>query len=249
SVTDNNGNSNTCQAIINIVDEIKPTLTCPEDMLVNTEPGECGAYVSLPKAAPFDICGINDLKSRYQAVSADGTPSEAWSSWANDQSGFFSVGFYQIQWRAMDNSDNQGFCSYTLEVRDEEAVAVFSELEIEGETSSYSTPDLPAVTAEANMFSISLHTQLAIQVSPNPFVDETRIQFSLEQAQEVSLAIYNLQGQLVKQLVDGQLDAGEQQQQWDGTDWSGNRLPSGGYLVRLRIEEEVVNKKVLLLHD
>lgn len=124
TVTDASGNSGTCTANVIVTDDIAPTLTCPEDMVANTDAGECGAYVSLPKAAPFDNCGIKNLKSRYRAIDEGGTAIGAWYDWDGDQSGFFGQGFYQIQWRAMDESDNEGFCSFTLEVKDEEAPEV-----------------------------------------------------------------------------------------------------------------------------
>ena len=124
TLTDNNGNLNTCEAIVTVVDEIKPSLTCPEDMVVNTDQGECGAYVTLPKAAPADNCGIKNLKSRYRSLDEAGNPVGSWSAWANDQSGFFELGAYQIQWRTKDHANNKRFCSFTLNVIDEEAPEV-----------------------------------------------------------------------------------------------------------------------------
>ena len=497
TVYDANGNSSSCEASVNILDEIKPTLTCPEDMLVNTDPGECGAYVSLPKAPPFDNCGIKNLRSRYRAVSADGTPIEDWSSWANDQSGFFSLGFYQVQWRAKDDSNNKGFCRYTLEVRDEEApevvckdisvtfngeasidipstrifdaeasfdacgavsfvsqslaaigceavgetveieiigidpngntgsctaevevigmpcgftetgidceegteitydpeeesftltaedctgypdgevafvgttlcgdgeiivhvdainpnaragvvmmessdpgaklvaivkdltrrvrteyrsstggslrhksknrsgvdwlrivrsgnkfktytstngsywrlahtinfpsfadcievglityakdadeeaTAVFSELEISGENSSYNQAILPPVAMESHSSNNQTGGNLELKLSPNPFQEETRIHFSLKMMEEIHLAIYDLQGRQIQRLYNGPLEAGDHQWQWNGNDSNGNSLPSGMYLVQLRYADEVVNRRVIYQH-
>ncbi len=138
SVTDNNGNIASCQAIVKVVDDSKPTLTCPQDMVVNTDQGECGAYVTLPKAAPADNCGINDLKSRYRVVDEGGDPVGSWSAWANDQSGFFELGSYQIQWRTKDQSNNKKFCSFQLDIIDEEAPVVICQdvtISFNGETS------------------------------------------------------------------------------------------------------------------
>lgn len=123
-VTDIAGLSSTCTATVTVIDEIDPSLTCPGDQIVNTDPGECGAYVTLPKAAPADNCGIKNLKSRYRALDETGSPTGSWSSWESDHSGFFELGSYEIQWRAKDNSNNKGFCSYQLNVIDEEAPEV-----------------------------------------------------------------------------------------------------------------------------
>ncbi len=124
TATDNNGNSSICQATVVVVDETTPTLTCPEDMTVNTDPGECGAYVNLPKAAPADNCGIKEFTSRYRLVDAEGNAAGDWSSWVEDHSGFFELGSYEIQWRVTDPSDNVNFCSIQLTLVDEEAPEV-----------------------------------------------------------------------------------------------------------------------------
>ena len=87
-----------------------------------------------------------------------------------------------------------------------------------------------------------------LEVSPNPFARQAAVRFYLPQPGPATVNIFGLQGQLVRQLHDGHLDAGEYQRQWDGTDRNGNPLPSGVYLLQLRAEEEVVNKKVLLQH-
>ncbi len=124
TVMDNNDNTSSCLATVNVEDNIKPTLTCPQDMIVNTDLGECGANVSLPKAVPTDNCGIKNLKSRYRTLDSNGNPAGSWSSWASDHSGFFNLGSYQIQWRAKDNSNNKGFCSFRLDIIDQEAPEV-----------------------------------------------------------------------------------------------------------------------------
>ena len=58
--------------------------------------------------------------------------------------------------------------------------------------------------------------------------------------------IFNLQGQLIRELHNGQLDAGDHQKQWDGTDAGGKQLPSGMYLVKLKVGKEVLNKRLVM---
>jgi M6 family metalloprotease-like protein len=71
--------------------------------------------------------------------------------------------------------------------------------------------------------------------SPNPFDRATTIRYQLGAAERVSLAVYNVAGQLVRTLVDGRQLAGPQAAVWDGADDGGRRLPSGVYHYRLRI--------------
>ncbi len=68
---------------------------------------------------------------------------------------------------------------------------------------------------------------------PNPFNPRTTLVFELARAQEVQLAIYSVDGRLVKQLVNGYRAEGRHEMAWDGLDQSGRAVPSGTYLYRL----------------
>gem|GEM_PF-6602570 len=81
---------------------------------------------------------------------------------------------------------------------------------------------------------------------PNPFQSSLNIRFVLPKAGRVSLAIFDLQGRLVRQLEDATLDAGEHTRTWDGAQSTGNLLPAGMYFVQLQLEDGVVNQKVML---
>ncbi|HQV30257.1 MAG TPA: right-handed parallel beta-helix repeat-containing protein, partial [Calditrichia bacterium] len=51
---------------------------------------------------------------------------------------------------------------------------------------------------------------------PNPFNPSTTIPFSLERPGEVRLLVYNILGQVVRILAEGQMSAGAHQVRWDG---------------------------------
>lgn len=70
---------------------------------------------------------------------------------------------------------------------------------------------------------------------PNPFNPETTIQFDLPQAAEVSLAVYNVTGQLINSLVNSKIDAGSHSFKWAGNDNSGNQVTSGVYFYRINV--------------
>ena len=53
---------------------------------------------------------------------------------------------------------------------------------------------------------------------PNPFNARTAINFALPQASDVNLSIYNMLGQKVATLVDGQLPAGNHSVNWDASE-------------------------------
>jgi hypothetical protein len=82
---------------------------------------------------------------------------------------------------------------------------------------------------------------------PNPFNPTTQISFALPQAGKVNLAIYNVLGQHVKNLVDDYMGAGYQTVTWDGTDFSGHQVASGVYFYRLTTGQFSDTRKMMLL--
>ncbi len=70
---------------------------------------------------------------------------------------------------------------------------------------------------------------------PNPFNPVTTIQWAipeLSQSQvQVSIGVFDITGQLVTNLVNSQYAPGVYEIQWDGTDATGNEVPSGVYFV------------------
>jgi hypothetical protein len=77
---------------------------------------------------------------------------------------------------------------------------------------------------------------------PNPFNPSTTIKFSLPEAADVNLSIFNALGQKVAELVNSNLEAGRYTYQWD----AGN-IASGIYIFQLRSDKFVSVKKMLLL--
>jgi len=77
---------------------------------------------------------------------------------------------------------------------------------------------------------------------PNPFNPTTGISFTLPQASDVKLEIYNIMGQRVAALVDGHLEAGEHVVQWNASD-----VASGVYFYRLHAGEFTETRKMMLL--
>ncbi len=68
---------------------------------------------------------------------------------------------------------------------------------------------------------------------PNPFNPATRIEFGLERDAQVSLRVFNVQGRLVRTLVDSYLAAGPRTVEWDGKDDAGSAVASGTYYMKL----------------
>jgi hypothetical protein len=82
---------------------------------------------------------------------------------------------------------------------------------------------------------------------PNPFNPSTTISFTIPTASHVELDIYTVNGQKIRTLVNTELEAGRMEYTWDGRDDAGRPLSSGLYFYRLRFDEKIQSKKVLLL--
>ena len=82
---------------------------------------------------------------------------------------------------------------------------------------------------------------------PNPFNNTTRISYHLLNSGKVSLAIYNIQGQLVRNLVNDIQEHGEYSVNWDGRSETGRVVSSGVYLYLLESDEKKISKKMLYL--
>ncbi|MEW5925587.1 MAG: T9SS type A sorting domain-containing protein, partial [Candidatus Zixiibacteriota bacterium] len=80
------------------------------------------------------------------------------------------------------------------------------------------------------------------QNRPNPFNPITEINFSLPVSCQVSLDVYNIAGQKVASVADGQFEAGHHSVIWDASSQA-----SGIYFYRLKAGEFVETRKMMLL--
>lgn len=68
---------------------------------------------------------------------------------------------------------------------------------------------------------------------PNPFNPQTRIAFHLPEKGYAQLEVYNVLGQKIRTLVDGELAAGAHEAIWDGLNDQGAQAAGGVYFYRL----------------
>ncbi|MCG8403966.1 MAG: HYR domain-containing protein [Phycisphaerales bacterium] len=101
TVTDTNGNTETCEQLVTVNDDEDPTITCPTNVTVSTDAGECTASgVDLGAPATGDNCGVDGL--------------------INDAPAVFPLGTTTVTWTVNDEDGNTATCQQTVTVNDSE---------------------------------------------------------------------------------------------------------------------------------
>ncbi|WP_158267659.1 T9SS type A sorting domain-containing protein [Adhaeribacter arboris] len=77
---------------------------------------------------------------------------------------------------------------------------------------------------------------------PNPFSEKTTLEFTFDEDEEYTLAIYDLAGKLVSQLPNGKAEAGKLNQ----VEWPAAQHPTGVYLARLSTGKAVQHLKLVI---
>lgn len=96
--------------------------------------------------------------------------------------------------------------------------------------------DLPRPAADA-----------IVAVVPNPFNPQTTIRYVLAAAGHARVAVYDVSGRRVAQLLDADLPAGQHQVRWDGRGSAGALAAAGTYFCRLETRSVVMTKKMALV--
>ncbi len=82
---------------------------------------------------------------------------------------------------------------------------------------------------------------------PNPFNPQTTISIELPGAARAEILVFNMSGQLVKNLWTGDLTSGPHSFVWTGADNQGNAVPSGSYFYRLRTGDFTDTNRMVLI--
>ena len=136
------------------------------------------------------------------------------------------------------------FSDTALDVTDVNALIMLQP----GEARVYSTVDFPS--PESGIYAVSDEDGGPAGAStfrldapfPNPTASGATVSFSLAQAGDVQLDVYDLLGRRVARLADGQLPAGEHGARLDTAD-----LPSGTYIIRLSAGTETATSRITII--
>lgn len=124
-----------------------------------------------------------------------------------------------------------------------------------GEKAAFSLEEIQKITfdltgvSEEGLIKLSgtFKTLMLMQNRPNPFQNCSVIAYDLPRDGKAKLAVYNLNGQLVRELVSGVLKAGRHQAIWDGRDAKGVKVATGVYLYKLESDGRTISKKSIII--
>ncbi|MEO0099771.1 MAG: S8 family serine peptidase [candidate division WOR-3 bacterium] len=85
-------------------------------------------------------------------------------------------------------------------------------------------------------------------ITPNPFSSQTALEFILAPEEEISLAIYNSSGSLIRKIA-AKPNSGVYKIIWDGTDNEGKKAPAGIYFFSLKTRDLSLTRKVLKINN
>lgn len=89
--------------------------------------------------------------------------------------------------------------------------------------------------------------RLSPSIYPNPLNPRTEVSFSLDRGGRVRVTVYDVQGRLVKTLMDEVLSPGEHRTRWDGSDQRNQPVPSGVYLIRIQTAQGEATRRATLI--
>ena len=86
------------------------------------------------------------------------------------------------------------------------------------------------------------------KVYPNPFKDETRIEFFVNDAsRNYSISVFDVNGRRVASVLEGKVKAGLNTLDWDGTNDAGEKLNKGLYYFTINGGNQVASDKLIIL--
>jgi len=86
-----------------------------------------------------------------------------------------------------------------------------------------------------------------LQNYPNPFNPSTTIIYQIPNTSNVKVRIYDINGQLVKDLLNETQPEGEYKIIWNGTNDKNVNVVSGVYIYTVSSNEQIISKQMILL--
>ncbi|WP_321288847.1 HYR domain-containing protein [uncultured Sunxiuqinia sp.] len=133
SYTDAAGNGpKTCSFDVNVIDNIDPTISCPANITVDTDPGTCEATITIGPPTVNDNCITTTITNDYTNT--------------DNASSTYPIGSTNIVWMVTDAAGNTSTCTQTIIVEDNENPTASTPGDL-GPFNCYSDIPLPDINA------------------------------------------------------------------------------------------------------
>ncbi|MDQ7798475.1 MAG: T9SS type A sorting domain-containing protein, partial [Candidatus Edwardsbacteria bacterium] len=185
------------------------------------------------KAVITDFSGVDNATLYYQ-MSGKSWPSVAMTRAAADT--FIA----EIPAQIVTEGDT-AVMSYMINTGDHANIAINGSNTISSDIRTFRLSNLTGVAGQPS--DPALPKTFALQAAyPNPSRGQTVIKYQLPKAANVKLQVYNVAGQLVKTISEGQKPAGYHQ-----ISWNDNILSNGIYFYQLKAGVFISTKKLLIV--
>jgi len=91
------------------------------------------------------------------------------------------------------------------------------------------------------------NTNSRLENYPNPFSSQTNIEFELSSKSQVTLEVYSVNGQKIKQLTHGELYAGKHSVVWNACNEENKPVQPGIYICRLQVANQAEQTRQMLI--
>lgn len=171
----------------------------------------------------------------------------------------------KIVWETLQNEENLGFNIARSESEKEDYLYINDELIIDEGRNQFIYFDNKIESNKKYFYKLesvsingskSLFGPVSVLVSspgkwslsqnyPNPFNSETTINFSIPKSSNVSITIYNINGVVIRKLINANYDAGYYSIKWDGKNNDGIIVSSGIYFCEFRSKDVAITRKII----
>ncbi len=194
----------------------------------------------IPENAPSPACYA------YSVLREKGSIRIEWSVAANAEGSVFSVQRSPASRKAFREIRE-------IEAGPGELTFIYFDLSCRpGSSYRYRVVYRPACGAACILFETGKYVAVEIPTAlqpnrPNPFSAVTELRFSVGEKVEASLAIYDVEGRLVRLIANSTLEPGSYMAAWNGRDDAGRPVSAGVYFCRLQAGQETISRKLILV--
>jgi len=158
-----------------------------------------------------------------------------------------------VRWHGVDNDNIIGYSLYRVDRRLNEEVVERCDYLADGDVlvkpvikGGYETVYSSRQGVQSNL-GAQIPISYSFTISPNPFVNQTRLEYALPEQTSIEILIYDVAGRKVNTLVSEMQSPGYYSTIWNGTDDKDRKVASGVYFIRFEAGEFRTQDKILLV--